>query len=462
MEKFYDALKQIKTMKFSLSSLSTNGDKKRFCSVLQDLAPDYGPECSWLKRILEKDIHLEFIDKEGVSLSEKKQIIGRVKKRLEIEEGFGEKAIEKMISALMVIGDWKESYRNNELYEAPNNAAKNSENIKTTKSSQTSRETQKKNVNKKNINSELSDNSQKSNVQSSSTKSSQNTNTAQQKGNTAQTGQTSHNTYASKVSVNQSATTQSSTQTQKTSQQSVLSSTKKNDSEVPRSILIMTIMTIVATILMTCAAIQNTSSTNSTVSTEMSEQEKEEKKAQEEKEAIADAQEGDIVIFGRDNSGNSLRWRVLSKKEKKVLLITENSVGDEKYHTTRESITWENCSLRKWLNEDFYNENFSDAEKKLIRKQKLSNIDDPAWGTEAGNDTEDKIFLLNLKEAEKYFTSNEDRNIGVNWWLRSPGAIEQAAKNVFSDGDFCEGNYYGTYVDVSLAVRPSLWVKISE
>lgn len=563
MKNFYDALEQVKKMKIFLSPLSTNVDKKRFCSILQDLAPDYVPECIWLKRILEKDIHLEFIDKEGASFSEKKQIIGRVKKRLELEEGFGEKAIEKMISALMVIGDWKESYRNNELYEAPNNAAKNSENIKTTKSSQTSRKTHPKNVNKKNINSKSSVNNQKSNGQASSTKESQNTNTgssnsqsnksssvrwnqkvmrctspvtgevetvntsigkyvskgevlmtlkaegkkyeiiapqggkivslvsrgkkvypgdivftmnslvsgttasqksaglytAQQKNNTAQTGQNSNNTYVSKTGGNQSATTQSSTQTQKTSHQSVSSSVKTGLLDVSRGLVAMVVMTVIVIIVGVWGSMRvGDSGSNVNISTEMSEAEKEEKKAQEEKEAIANAQEGDIVTFGLNN----LKWRVLSKKEKKVLLITEYSVGNQPYHETEEGITWENCSLRKWLNEDFYDEKFSDAEKKLIRKQKLSNINDPEYGTDAGNDTEDKVFLLNLKEAKKYFSSNADRSIGEVWWLRSPGATSDGAKIVFSGGDFVEGNYTYAAVDVSFAVRPSLWVKISE
>ncbi len=461
MKNFYDALEQVKKMKISLSPLSTNVDKKRFCSILQDLAPDYVPECIWLKRILEKDIHLEFIDKEGASFSEKKQIIGRVKKRLEIEEGFGEKAVEKMISALMVIGDWKESYRNNELYEASNNAAKNSENIKTTKSSQTSRKNHPKNVNKKNINSKSSANNQKSNVQASST----NTYTAQQKSNTAQTGQNFNNTYVSKTGGNQSATTQNSTQTQKTSYQSVSSSVKTGLLDMSGDLVAMIVIAVIVIMVGVWGSLLvGDSGSNVNIGTEMSETEKEKKKAQEEKEAIANAQEGDIVSFGHESNDNEteLEWRVLSKKEKKVLLITKYSVGNQPYHETRESITWENCSLRKWLNEDFYDEKFSGAEKKLIRKQKLSNISDPEYGIDAGNDTEDKIFLLSLKEAKKYFSSDLDRSIGRTWWLRSPGATSKGAKVVFSDGDFMEGTYYGTYVECYCAVRPSLWVKISE
>lgn len=107
MEKFYDALRQIKKIEINISN---KDNSKKFCAILHDLAPDYISECSWLDRIMQKEIHLEFIDKKDARINEKKQIVSRVRKQLEIEEGFGEKAVEKMLISLMIIGDWQESY----------------------------------------------------------------------------------------------------------------------------------------------------------------------------------------------------------------------------------------------------------------------------------------------------------------------------------------------------------------
>lgn len=107
MEKFYITLRQVKGMDIDLSQKE---DIKKFCSILQDLASEYKPECNWLKRVMEKEMHLQFLGKKDAKLSEKKQIIGRVKNQLETEEGFAEKAIQKIIMSFMILGDWQESY----------------------------------------------------------------------------------------------------------------------------------------------------------------------------------------------------------------------------------------------------------------------------------------------------------------------------------------------------------------
>lgn len=107
MEEFYNALKQAK--KFQVD-ISTKRDVKRFSAILLDLAPNYVPECNWLKRIIEREMHLEFINKKDVKPSEKKQLIGRISQQLEDEEGFNQKVIKKMIISLMILGEWKESY----------------------------------------------------------------------------------------------------------------------------------------------------------------------------------------------------------------------------------------------------------------------------------------------------------------------------------------------------------------
>ena len=66
----------------------------------------------------------------------------------------------------------------------------------------------------------------------------------------------------------------------------------------------------------------------------------------------------------------------------------------------------------------------------------MENADNPRYGKSGGRDTEDRVFLLSLWEAEKYFEDDEDRrtfptvyaiaqDVYVNsdlgtvwWWLR--------------------------------------------
>ena len=111
--------------------------------------------------------------------------------------------------------------------------------------------------------------------------------------------------------------------------------------------------------------------------------------------------------------------------------------------------------------------------------------DSQRYGTDAGNDTQDKIFLLSFSEAEKYFDSDEareckateyaiDEGCWVNdyadyygncdgWWLRSPGAGQFIAACVECDGCLSEGSMDGVGDHVgydAYGVRPAMWIEL--
>ena len=77
------------------------------------------------------------------------------------------------------------------------------------------------------------------------------------------------------------------------------------------------------------------------------------------------------------------------------MLLCKNTIENKAYNYKRMSITWEACTLRKWLNEDFYN-GFKKEEKALIAQTECENKNNSKYGTNGGNDTEDYIFLLRL------------------------------------------------------------------
>ena len=93
----------------------------------------------------------------------------------------------------------------------------------------------------------------------------------------------------------------------------------------------------------------------------------------------------------------------MSVEDGKILAVSLYSLDCIPYNEEFTEVTWEDCSLRKWLNEDFYNAAFSISEKNLIPVVTLENDDHPMLHTDGGNDTEDKVFCLSLEETEKYF-----------------------------------------------------------
>ena len=140
-------------------------------------------------------------------------------------------------------------------------------------------------------------------------------------------------------------------------------------------------------------------------------------------------------------------WRVLEidREKETALLIANTQVAEKSYHDNRESITWENCTLRAWLNGEFYQNTFSEEEKAAIVETALENPSNPKYGTTGGNPTTDRIFLLGMDEAEKYFQHDRDRSTGVSWWLRSPGDISSRSSCVTSNGNVGSSGYYVNY-----------------
>ena len=192
---------------------------------------------------------------------------------------------------------------------------------------------------------------------------------------------------------------------------------------------------------------------------------------------------GDIILFGsyeQDNDASNgqeeIEWIVLDVQEEKALLISRYALNCHKYNSSRTDITWEECTLRTWLNDEFLNTAFSAEEQERILPSKVTADNNPRYSTNPGNDTMDQIFLLSYREAKEYFSSDSERqckpteyaeahgcytnsdNGNVLWWLRSPGYYADYATSVNSAGSF---NVYGYYVDSgSYAIRPALLINL--
>lgn len=197
-------------------------------------------------------------------------------------------------------------------------------------------------------------------------------------------------------------------------------------------------------------------------------------------EKLKIAKAGDYVFFGayeQDNNTSNgkedVEWLVLEIKDGKALVISKYALVCKPYSYT--DVTWETCSLRKWLNNDFINSAFSADEKAMIPTVTVSADKNPNYSTNPGNATQDKVFLLSITEANKYFSSDSARQCKPTdyavangawesdsgncwWWLRSPGYKQNYAAYVFTAGDVYE---YGDFVAYDfLAIRPALWIEM--
>ncbi len=199
-------------------------------------------------------------------------------------------------------------------------------------------------------------------------------------------------------------------------------------------------------------------------------------------------QAGDKISFG------SYEWRVLEVQKNTALIITEYIIEQRAYHNAYKDITWADCSLRKYLNSEFY-DRFTTAEKSRIIPVLNKNPDNQWYGTKGGTDTQDSIFLLSIEETvcryfgdsssklyspgknQRYWFERKDKNNSKRiarlesrkegswwWWLRSPGRVSIKAVYIHGDGNIgIQGNNIlkGNISDGECkgGVRPALWLK---
>ena len=155
----------------------------------------------------------------------------------------------------------------------------------------------------------------------------------------------------------------------------------------------------------------------------------------------------------------SFQWRILDvdSEADTALLIADNTEYAGPYHEKWGEVTWKTCTLRKWLNSEFYKNEFSEEEKKAIIETNLENPNNPEYGTPGGNTTKDRVFLLSIDEADRFFKNNNDRAIGASWWLRSPGCPSYYAAYVSEDGSV---QTFGNDPQFIYAVRPALKIDL--
>lgn len=204
-------------------------------------------------------------------------------------------------------------------------------------------------------------------------------------------------------------------------------------------------------------------------------------------EKLKAAEIGDTVYFGtyeQDNNASdgkeNIKWQVLKKRDNKVLVISMSGIDCLPYNESGDSVTWATSTIRTWLNETFLNSAFSEKEQAAIAKTIVTADKNPHqdfYGTNQGTNTSDKIFLLSLHEADKYFLSDGARQCmptdyavakgayidsddgGCVWWLRTIGGYQYYPTSVGSDGYIAF--YGGSSDDGSICIRPALWIDLN-
>ncbi|MCQ2481952.1 MAG: leucine-rich repeat protein [Clostridia bacterium] len=186
---------------------------------------------------------------------------------------------------------------------------------------------------------------------------------------------------------------------------------------------------------------------------------------------------------GNKDKAEPLNWIVLKNDGNKALVITEKVLEFRRFQDTIMALDtpWADSDIRKWLNNEFINDAFSDEEKARINLSTIQNKGNDLFDVSGTSDTQDKVFLLSADEAADLFTddsmrtavcteyaligNNEpafrDANTGYSyWWLRTAGVNKYSAMFVDYNGvplefGMATANYIG-------GIRPAMWIDVTD
>ena len=234
---------------------------------------------------------------------------------------------------------------------------------------------------------------------------------------------------------------------------------------------------------------------------------------------IEEAEIGDLVAIGtydivpNNEKQEALMWKVLDKKDGKLLVIADKLIDSFSfnYNPNKENIndvTWENCKIRQFLNNEFISMQMTEDEAKMIvtthnENKACNEYLKSIWNfkqepysemaTQIHRDdvaTDDKVFLLSLEEVLKYFPGEEEpqakeypfselktsenrtayvtkavkenskgyydrETLGGVWMTRTLSDVDN--KVVYISGS---GEIYNYFTYVPLFIRPAMWINV--
>ncbi len=201
------------------------------------------------------------------------------------------------------------------------------------------------------------------------------------------------------------------------------------------------------------------------------------------------AKPGDTIKFGRyeqdnlmQNGTEPISWLVLAEKNGRLLLLSQYVLDVGSFNEKGGNTNWAGCSLRRWLNDEFFSAAFDEHEAYLVVKSKVESSSNPATGTPGGPDTNDRVFVLGYNDLIWVAENGADDIIdglyasptiyaaarGAKkhqqystccWWMRTPGN-DRATVMYIDMGGSPLHVYRPDKPDYG--IRPAIWVFAGE
>lgn len=125
-----------------------------------------------------------------------------------------------------------------------------------------------------------------------------------------------------------------------------------------------------------------------------------------------------------------IKWLVMEESDNYLFVVSKYNIECRQFHTMDTRVTWEESSIREWLNKDFFENAFNMEEREAIVLSEIENEWNPFTLVAGGKTTKDKVFLLSLRDVfnikygfECYATASETRVAKNTQWTKVMGAL---------------------------------------
>ncbi len=128
------------------------------------------------------------------------------------------------------------------------------------------------------------------------------------------------------------------------------------------------------------------------------------------------------IYFGNYEQDNDIQtkeepilWRVVNKTDNQLVLVSDQSLDMKPFHNDTEDVSWEDCSLRAWLN-GYNNNPWKDSFLERAFPDNARSFLQP-------DDRGDYVSILSVEEINEYITGA--RRVAINTeYVRNKGSID--------------------------------------
>ena len=157
-----------------------------------------------------------------------------------------------------------------------------------------------------------------------------------------------------------------------------------------------------------------------------------------------------------------IRWRILKSNGETALILCDSIIDNTAYNFSNACESYEESSIRAWLNSTFYKTAFNELQSSIILATNISNTD-PEINTSESDCLNDKVFLLSYTEVTNanYGFKSEDsayddnRKMQASDYSRANGCFINA--NFNNCGTWWLRSYNTNYTNVKTVGLDS-WV----